>query len=56
VSHQPAGLVALDLAAVFVFALSGGLTAVRARLDLFGVVVVATGHRCRRSARARWAC
>jgi uncharacterized membrane protein YeiH len=32
----------LDLAGVFVFALSGGLAAVRARLDLFGVVVVAT--------------
>ena len=36
VSHQPAGLVALDLAGVFVFALSGGLAAVGARLDLFG--------------------
>jgi len=42
VSHQPAGVVALDLAGVFVFALSGGLAAVRVRLDLFGVVVVAT--------------
>jgi uncharacterized membrane protein YeiH len=42
VSHQPAGIVALDLAGVFVFALSGGLAAVRVRLDLFGVVVVAT--------------
>jgi uncharacterized membrane protein YeiH len=31
----------LDLIGVFVFALSGGLAAVRARLDLFGVVVVA---------------
>ena len=31
----------LDLAGVFVFALSGALAAVRARLDLFGVVVVA---------------
>jgi uncharacterized membrane protein YeiH len=31
----------LDLVGVFVFALSGGLAAVRARLDLFGVVVVA---------------
>ena len=41
-SQQPAGLVALDLAGVFVFALSGGLAAVRLRLDLFGVVVVAT--------------
>jgi len=34
-------LAVLDLAGVFVFALSGGLTAVRHRLDLFGVVVVA---------------
>ena len=33
---------ALDLAGSFVFALSGGLAAVRARLDVFGVVVVAT--------------
>jgi uncharacterized membrane protein YeiH len=32
----------LDLAGSFVFALSGGLAAVRARLDVFGVVVVAT--------------
>ncbi|MGX7679871.1 trimeric intracellular cation channel family protein [Jatrophihabitans sp. DSM 45814] len=32
----------LDLIGVFVFALSGGLAAVRARLDLFGVVVVAS--------------
>ncbi|HEY3632999.1 MAG TPA: TRIC cation channel family protein [Jatrophihabitantaceae bacterium] len=36
------GPAALDLAGVFVFALSGGLAAVRVRLDLFGVVVVAT--------------
>src|SRR3954454_16775332 len=33
---------ALDLAGCFVFALSGGLAAVRARLDVFGVVVVGT--------------
>src|SRR3954465_11530797 len=33
---------ALDLGGCFVFALSGGLAAVRARLDVFGVVVVAT--------------
>ena len=32
----------LDLAGCFVFALSGGLAAVRARLDVFGVVVVGT--------------
>jgi len=31
----------LNLAAIFVFGLSGGLAAVRARLDLFGVVVLA---------------
>jgi hypothetical protein len=41
VSHEPAGLVALHLAGVLVFALSGGLAAVRTRLDVFGVVVVA---------------
>ncbi len=40
---QPSGpLLVLDLTGVFVFALSGGLAAVRARLDIFGVVVVAT--------------
>jgi uncharacterized membrane protein YeiH len=33
---------ALDLTGCFVFALSGGLAAVRARLDVFGVVVVGT--------------
>jgi uncharacterized membrane protein YeiH len=33
---------AFDLAGCFVFALSGGLAAVRARLDVFGVVVVGT--------------
>jgi uncharacterized membrane protein YeiH len=32
----------LDLAGSFVFAVSGALAAVRARLDVFGVVVVAT--------------
>jgi uncharacterized membrane protein YeiH len=39
---QPSQLVPLDLVGTFVFALSGGLTAVRARLDLFGVIVVGT--------------
>jgi len=34
-------LLSLDLVRVFVFALSGGLAAVRARLDIFGVIVVA---------------
>lgn len=33
--------VVLDLVGIFVFALSGGLVGVRARLDLFGVVVLA---------------
>ena len=33
---------ALDLSGCFVFALSGGLAAVRARLDVFGVLVVGT--------------
>src|SRR3954453_19758039 len=33
---------ALDLAGCFVFALSGGLAAVRARQDVFGGVVVGT--------------
>ena len=33
--------VALDIIGVFVFALSGGLVALRARLDLFGVLVLA---------------
>jgi uncharacterized membrane protein YeiH len=34
-------LITLDLLGIFVFALSGGLAAVRARLDIFGVAVVA---------------
>jgi uncharacterized membrane protein YeiH len=42
VQHEPLQLVALDLAGTFVFALSGGLTAVRKRLDLFGVLVLGT--------------
>ena len=33
--------IGLDLVGVFVFALSGGLVALRARLDLFGVLVLA---------------
>ncbi len=41
-SHEPTQLVVLDLVGVFVFALSGGLAAVRARLDVFGVLFVAT--------------
>jgi len=42
VGHEPTQLVALDLVGTFVFALSGSLTAVRARLDLFGVLVLGT--------------
>jgi uncharacterized membrane protein YeiH len=42
VSHEPTQLVVLDLIGVFVFALSGGLAGVRARLDIFGVLVLAT--------------
>lgn len=34
-------LVALDLGGTFVFALSGGVTAVKRRLDIFGVLVLA---------------
>lgn len=35
-------LLALDLAGIFVFAISGGLVAVRNQLDIVGVVVLAT--------------
>src|ERR671921_2769443 len=38
---SPTLLLALNRAGTFVFGLSGGLAAVRARLDLFGVVVLA---------------
>ena len=37
---SPTTLLVLDLVGVFVFALSGGLAAVRHRLDLFGVLVL----------------
>jgi uncharacterized membrane protein YeiH len=40
--HPSATQLALELVGVFVFALSGGLAAVRARLDVFGVIVVAS--------------
>lgn len=40
---DPTLLLVLNLAGTFVFGLSGGLAAVRARLDLFGVVVLAIG-------------
>lgn len=38
---DPTLLLVLNLAGTFVFGLSGGLTAVRARLDVFGVMVLA---------------
>ena len=38
---SPTLILVLNLAGTFVFGLSGGLAAVRARLDLFGVVVLA---------------
>jgi len=38
---DPTLIVALNLAGTFIFGISGGLAAVRARLDLFGVVVLA---------------
>ena len=38
---DPTLLLVLNLAGTFVFGLSGGLAAVRARLDMFGVIVLA---------------
>jgi uncharacterized membrane protein YeiH len=38
---DPTLILALNLAGTFVFGLSGGIAAVRARLDLFGVMVLA---------------
>ncbi|MGO4257332.1 trimeric intracellular cation channel family protein [Marmoricola sp. RAF53] len=38
---EAALLVTLDLAGIFVFAISGGLVAVRKNLDVFGVIVLA---------------
>src|SRR3954451_969499 len=40
---DPTLILALNLAGTFIFGLSGGLAAVRAKLDLFGVVVLAAG-------------
>src|SRR4051812_45276631 len=40
---DPTLILALNLAGTFVFGLSGGLAAVPARLDLFGVIVLAAG-------------
>lgn len=37
----PASFIVLDLLGIFVFAISGGLMAVRKQLDLFGVLVLA---------------
>ena len=41
----PTVLLALDLAGTFALALSGGLVGVRARLDLFGIIDLATIER-----------
>src|SRR4051812_49595633 len=41
--YDPTLILVLNLAGTFVFGLSGGLAAVRAKLDLFGVVVLAAG-------------
>ena len=41
VGFSPTLILVLNLAGTFVFGLSGGLAAVRAKLDLFGVVVLA---------------
>ena len=38
---SPTLILVLNLAGTFVFGLSGGLAAIRARLDLLGVVVLA---------------
>src|SRR5689334_24704401 len=38
---NPTLILVLNLAGTFVFGLSGGLAAVRAKLDLFGIVVLA---------------
>src|SRR5215212_777315 len=38
---DPTFILALNLAGTFVFGLSGGLAAVRAKFDLFGVIVLA---------------
>lgn len=38
--QTPVLLIVLDLVGIFVFALSGGLVAVREDLDLFGVLVL----------------
>jgi uncharacterized membrane protein YeiH len=40
-AHSSTLILVLDLAGTFTFGLSGGLAAVRARLDLYGVIVLA---------------
>ena len=40
-AHESTLVLVLDLAGTFAFGLSGGLAAVRARLDLYGVLVLA---------------
>ena len=50
---DPRRQLALDLVGVFVFALSGGLVAVKKRFDLFGVLVLAVRRGPRRRHRAR---
>ena len=44
---NPTLILVLNLAGTFVFGISGGLAAVRARLDLLGVVVLATSSHWR---------
>ena len=39
-AHVASTLLVLDLVGTFVFALSGGVAAVKERLDLFGVLVI----------------
>ena len=46
--YDPTLILVLNLAGTFVFGISGGLAAVRAKLDLFGVVVFAGGRRAGR--------
>ncbi|WP_240641114.1 trimeric intracellular cation channel family protein [Nocardioides ferulae] len=41
IADQPTTLVVLDLVGIFVFAISGGLVAVRKELDVFGVLMLA---------------
>ena len=40
-AHESTPVLVLDLAGTFAFGLSGGFAAVRARLDLYGVLVLA---------------